>query len=287
MLVKWKDKGGFYMSSSLITNLNNYVKGVMTKNTSAVYLCDGRSGLGKTTLSCQISCHLANEIVKYKQKKLNKKVEPKFTLDDVCWTPDVFIEKLKKATYGDIIIMDESMILSNRSAMSHFNKAVIIMMSLIRSKQIFVIFNVNSIFDLDKNLVLHRADVLFHLYAEDDRFASRGRYLVIPSAHGKLKNLYIVGKKYYNYSKARIAFRDKYTKFFPFDEKEYEKKKQDAIQKYFTSSKPETSTVRRIKETRDKVIRYLKDVDKLKPQQIADICGLSTRQIWKCLQKDG
>ena len=270
------------MSAALITNLNNYVKGVMNKNTSAVFLCDGRSGLGKTTISFQTSCHLANEIAKYKSKKQNQIVEPKFDLDSVCWTPDVFIGKLKKATCGDIIIMDESMILSNRSAMSHFNKAVVIMMSLIRSKQIFVIFNVNSIFDLDKNLVLHRADMLLHLYAEDDRFASRGRYLVIPSAHGKLKNLYITGKKYYNYSKARIAFRDKYTKFFPFDEKEYEKRKQDAIQQYFMDEKP---THLKATYSRDNLVKYLYHKCGETSEKISEIGGVSSRTIQRILKE--
>ena len=164
---------------------------------------------------------------------------PDFSLDNVFWTPKPFIEKLKVAKKGEVIILDESMILSNKASMSEMNRAVVIMMSMIRSKQIFVIFNANSIFDIDKNLPLHRADMLVHLYAIDDKFASRGRYFVVPSAKGKLKYLYISGKKYYDYSKAWPAFRDHFSAWFPFDDNDYEKRKQKAINSYFeTENKP-------------------------------------------------
>ena len=225
-MIQWGGKE-FYMSNLLTKNLKIYTEGVMKKNTSAVILFDGRSGLGKTTLSMQTGCFLNNEIKKYMGSKT-----PKFSLDNVFYTPQEFIDRLKVAQKGDIIILDESMILSNRSAMSEINRKVVIIMSLIRSKQIFVIFNVNSIFDLDRNLPLHRADVLIHLYTEDDKFAARGRYMVIPAAKGKLKMLYILGKKYYDYSKGRPAFIDHFSAFFPFSNSEYEKRKQESIINY-------------------------------------------------------
>ena len=228
------EKKDFYMSGYLGPNLDNFVKGVINKNTSAVWIIDGRSGLGKTTLSFQIGCYTTLKVREMlKKKKVPEHELPTFTLDNVCWTPEKFIERLKNAKMGEVIILDESMILSNRSVMSEMNKATIIMMSMIRSKQLFIIFNANSLFDLDKNLPLHRADMLLHVYAIDDKFASRGRYYCVPSARGRLKYLYISGKKFYDYSKAMPAFRDRFTAWFPFDEKEYEKRKQEGIEKYF------------------------------------------------------
>jgi|TARA_R100000093_G_scaffold71653_1_gene48208 hypothetical protein len=264
------------MSGYLVKNLTNYVKGVMSKNTSAVFLFDGRSGLGKTTLSSQVGCFINQECKKYMDKVRV------FCLDDMAWTPDIFIEKLKKAKKGDVIILDESMILSNRSTMSEINRMIIIMMSMIRSKQIFVIFNVNSIFDLDKNLPLHRADMLCHLYAEDDKFASRGRYGVVPSAKGKLKDLYINGKKYYDYSKARYAFRDKFTPFFPFSEKEYEKRKQKDIADYFSQKKTTSS---QYKISRDLGICYLKKEYGLSPEEIGEIFKIGRATVFRVLKE--
>lgn len=277
MKIRWNNKF-FYMSNYLMANLDNYVNGVMNKKTSAVFIIDGRSGLGKTTISSQISCYIANKVSKFKGRKI-----PKFSLDDMVWTPQEFIDKLKQAKEGDIVILDESMILSNRSAMSEMNKMVVIMMSLIRSKKIFVIFNVNSIFDLDRNLALHRADMLIHLYAEDDKFASRGRYMVIPSARGKLKNLYILGKKYYDYSKAQKAFNDQFTSFFPFDEKEYEKRKQIAIENYFS-----THGIKQTKHkiSRDNLIKFLYDKCGESSESICKIANISKATFWRAIKDE-
>lgn len=287
MLIGWKKGKSFYFSSHLAKNLDNYVNGVMNRNTSAVWIIDGRSGLGKTTVSSQIGCYVSRKVAEWKNKKRplenGEKHKPKFTLNSYCWTPDKFIEILKEAEEGDIIIMDESMILSNRSAMSQYNRAVIIMMSMIRSKKLFIIFNINSVFDLDKNLALHRADMLIHLYAVNDRFAARGRYFVVPSAKGRLKNLYIIGKKYYSYNKAQSAFNDKFTSYFPFDNNEYERRKQKAIEGYFIDNKSETT---KVKDSRDSYIKYLKKIVKLKNTKIAKIGDLSTKTIGRVLNKE-
>lgn len=267
MIITWNEKP-FYLSSLLKDNLDNYIKGVMKKNTSAVFLIDGRSGLGKTTLTSQLGCYISKQVSEY------MKTEPNFSLDSLCWNPEDFIQKLKTAKKGDIIIMDESMILSNRSAMSEVNKSVIIMMSLIRSKQIFVMFCVNSIFDLDKNLPLHRADMLIHLYAEDEKFGSRGRYFVVPSVKGKLKSLYILGKKYYNYGVAKPSLRDKFSSFFPFDQQEYESRKQNAIIRYF-DKKPKTN---RDRISLSKAISWLSETYSQK--EISERLGYSLKTLY-------
>jgi len=274
MIATWNGKT-FYISGYWAKNLDNIIDGVMNKNTSAVIIFDGRSGLGKTTLSGQTGCYINSKTKKYMGTK-----NPKFSLDNMAWTPDTFVEKLKHANKGDIIILDEAMIVSNRSTMSEMNKMVVSMMSMIRSKQIFVIFNINSIFDMDRNLPLHRADVLIHLYSEDDKFAGRGRYMCVPSAKGKLKMLYILGKKYYDYSKARPAFIDKFTPFFPFNEKEYDKRKNYAIENY-DYGKPTKST--KVKESRDNGIRYLKENTNMDVDEISIAFNISKRTVYRIL----
>jgi len=279
MITVWNEKS-FYISGYWAKNLDNYVEGVMNKNTSAVLIFDGRSGLGKTTLSSQTACYINTKVKSYMKNKA-----PKFSLDNMHWTPDTFVDRLQNAEKGEIIILDESMIISNRSSMSEMNRMVINMMSMIRSKQIFVIFNINSIFDMDRNLPLHRADVLVHLYAEDDKFAGRGRYMVIPSAKGKLKMLYILGKKYYDYSKARPAFIDKFTKFLPFNNDEYEKRKQKAITTYFENNDTRFKSSK-LKESRDSGVRYFKKEYKLTNEEIADAFKISIRTVNRILNNN-
>ena len=275
MRTVWK-QSSFYISSFLAENLDNYIQGVMNKSTSAVFLIDGRSGLGKTTLSFQIGCYINSKLDKY------MKEPPDFKLSNITWTPEDFIERLKIATKGEVIILDESMILSNRITMSEVNKMVIIMMSMIRSKQIFVIFNINSIFDMDKNLPLHRADMLIHLYAEDDKFASRGRYIVVPTAKGKLKNLYIHGKKFYDYSCAKPAFYDRFDAFFPFDENEYEHKKQEAITNYFNQGKVTLSS--KVRESRDNAIKHFRLNYNTTIEELATAFKISERTVYEILK---
>lgn len=278
-------KKSFYQSKLLAMNLDNFVNGVLNKKTSAVFIYDGRSGLGKTTKSCQDACYIHNKVREWYKKKGIEKEAPEFTLDNMCWTPQRFIEILEdkenKLKKGSIVILDESMIISNRSAMSEINKAVVIMMSMIRSKQIFVIFNVNSIFDLDRNLPLHRADMLINLYPRGGRFADRGAYQVIPSNKGQIKHLYIVGKKHYDYSKARKALNDTFSSFFPFDEEEYEKRKQQAISNYFNKDTKQPQ----IKTSRDSCIKYIKDnLPGTSVDDLSRIAGVTTRTIYRILE---
>lgn len=273
------------MSKNLAENLDVFVKGVMDKKTSAVFIFDGKSGLGKTTLSSQVGCYINNKVREWYIKKGKEDEAPDFTLDCMTWTPKEFIERFEHVKKGDIVILDESMIIGNRSTMSEVNRSVIIMMSMIRSKQVFVFFNVNSIFDLDKNLPLHRANMLLNLYPRDGRFAARGCYQVIPESKGKLKFLYIAGKKFYDYSKARRAFNDTFTAFFPFDDDEYERRKQEAISNYFKDSGKTGS--REVRDSRNKYIKYLvKNDPNLTTDDVARIGGISVRTVQRAMQVD-
>ena len=267
VLIRPDENGkAFYISALLKKNLDIWVDVVHHKNQTAVMIIDGRSGLGKTTLSFQ----------------LGKYFNPNFSLKDVAFTPEQFIEILRKAKKGDVCIFDEAMLLSSRSSMSVLNKAVILMMSQIRSKNIFVIFNVNSIFDLDKNLPLHRADLLLHVYSEAGKLGTRGRYAVFPSAGGKMKLLYILGKKFYSYARPKSVFQDRFSSYFPLDEKEYEKKKQIAINNFFTS-KPQVS--QHIKQ-RNILLRYIKKESDLTNPALAKIIKISSRTLSRVLNEE-
>ena len=264
VVIKYKDRE-YYMSQMLKDNLDLYKKAVLKKNTSAVLIIDGRSGEGKTTLSMQVAGYLNDN----------------FCIDDVCFTVEQFLNRLKQAKKGDVIIFDEAMVISSRSAMSLLNRAVVICMSQIRSKNIFVIFNINSIFDLDRNLSLHRADCLLHVYSEDGRLGNRGRYCVFPSRKAVLQKLYMYGKKYYSYARPKAVFVDKFFSHFLVDEEEYEKRKQESINKFIVKTTAKSSQV---KIQRDKLIRYVRENYKLNNKQLAEIMGINYTTIQRNLK---
>ncbi|PHQ78481.1 MAG: hypothetical protein COB65_13815 [Thalassobium sp.] len=215
-MVKYKD---VYYDKYLLDNLGGFKKAVLNKNTSFVMVIDGRSGMGKTTLANQLG-HFFDD---------------NYCLEKIYWEPRKFLEGLEKAKKGDFILFDEAMILSSRSAMSEVNRMVVMAMSMIRSKQLFICFCVNSIFDLDRNLALSRADFLLHVYG--DNLGDRGNFTAFFRARGdidRIKSLYLRGKKYYSYSQPRANFFGSFGKRFIVDEGEYERRKQEGVNSFLS-----------------------------------------------------
>jgi len=228
-MVKYKD---VYYDKYLLDNLEGFKRTVLNKNTSFVMVIDGRSGMGKTTLANQLG-HFFDD---------------NYGIDKIFWEPKKFLEGLEKAKKGDFLLFDEAMILSSRSAMSEINRMVVMAMSMIRSKQLFICFCVNSIFDLDRNLALSRADFLLHVYG--DNLGDRGNFTAFFRARGdidRIKSLYLRGKKYYSYSQPRANFFGSFGKRFIVDEKEYEKRKQAGVNSFL---KGDTSMGKREKKYR-------------------------------------
>jgi hypothetical protein len=242
------------------------------KKQSAVIIVDGRSGMGKTTLSFQVGLYMSEN----------------FDLTHVYFTPDEFLEGLSKADKGDTLIFDEAMLLSSRSALSAINRMIVIAMSMIRSKNLLIIFNVNSIFDLDRNLALSRADLLLHCYGES--LTDKGKFLsFFKGSDGidRIKQLYIHGKKYYSYGTPKANFSSTFSSYFVVDEGEYERRKQIGVDKFLKGSK--LSENARYKEQRDNLIKLSRKITektykeleeifkenkiRLSYQQIAKICG--------------
>lgn len=247
----------------LLTGLKS---AVLTKNTSAVIIVDGRSGMGKTTLSNQLGNFL----------------DETYNIEKMFWKPDKFLEGLSKAQKGDCLIFDEAMLLSNRSALSAVNRMTVQAMSMIRSKQIFVIFCVNSIFDLDRNLALSRADLLLHVYG--DSLIDRGFFAAFfkPKGHeDKIKQLYLSGKKTYSYSFPPANFYGRFYKKFIIDEGEYERRKQEGINSFLSGE---------VKDTLRKRDLWLKNAvkklleDGYKKEEVAEILGCNKRTIYHLIE---
>lgn len=262
--------------------LDGFKWAVHEKNTSAVSLFDGRSGMGKSTLAIMQA----------------KYCDPDFDLHKIHFTPETFVNGefnsegklirvgLAQAKKGDYILYDEALPLSNRSTMSLVNRMIILSMSMIRSKRIFVGFCANSIFDLDRNLVLSRADVLFHIYG--DNLVDRGKVMAFfkgGDSRDRLKELYLRGKKYYDYGQPKSNFNCVFPARFMVDEIQYEKEKQEGINK-FMAGKPETGGVKyKTIKSRDLLVMHLRSLGYL-IKEIADIAEISTREIDNIIAKN-
>lgn len=237
------NKLNYTIPSKLRELLDGFKWAIHNKKQSAVVIVDGRSGMGKTTISFQMARYMT----------------PDFSLDNVHFTPDSFLEALTHTKKGDTLVFDEAMLLSSRSALSQINRMIIIAMSMIRSKNLFIIFNVNSIFDIDRNLALSRADLLLHCYG--DSLTDKGKFLAFfRGADGmdRIKDLYINGKKYYSYNTPKANFFTTFSSEFVLNEDEYEKKKQIGVNKFLKGSKNALSSKYVVQ--RDKLILILRDM---------------------------
>lgn len=254
--------------------LDGFKWAIHNKKQSAVAIVDGRSGMGKTTLSFQMA----------------KYMTPDFSLDNVHFTPQSFLEALTRTKKGDTIIFDEAMLLSSRAALSQINRMIVIAMSMIRSKNLFIIFNVNSIFDLDRNLALSRADLLLHCYG--DSLTDKGKFLAFfkgGDGIDRIKQLYINGKKYYSYGMPKANFNTTFSSYFVLNEEEYETKKQVGVNNFLKGQS--NSEKNKYKTQRNQLIALIRKENELTLEKLAEFLlahnvRLSISQLGKICQEE-
>ena len=210
-------------------------KRVLTKDRDWVLVIDGEEGVGKSVLAQQVAKYL----------------DPKFNIDNITFTSDEFLKKVKdpKTKKGTTIILDEAFsAASSRSSLSEVNRAMIGVATEMRQKNLFVILCIPSFFDLDKYFALWRCRALFHLYfsEEEDR-----RYVIFSKEEKKM--LYLFGKKTYSYAKPHSSFPPfKFANYYPIDEDDYRRKKAQAFKKRTVSNQ-----ARRWLMQRNAYIKYL------------------------------
>ena len=261
----------FFQDGYLDKQLKVFKKAIEKHNTSVVFVIDGRSGMGKTTLGNQVSITL----------------DENYGLHKIFYNPEDFLKALQKAKKGDCLMFDEAMLISSRSALSAINKMIVQAMSMIRSKKIYIIFCVNSIFDLDKNLAISRADLLLHVYGKS--LIDRGRFSSFfkgTDGIDRIKQLYLNGKKLYNYGTPRCNYRCRFSKEFVVDEKEYEKQKQIGVNKFLSGeTKMGGSLMQKAFTTRNNLIKALAKSG-WTTLKIKEETGLSAAQINKIIRKE-
>lgn len=243
----------FYMHGFLRANLD-VVKHDVERDYDAFIIVTGREGFGKSTLAMQIAVYL----------------DDTFNLDRCCFTDTQFMEAVDNAKQYQAIVFDETMgYLSSRGTMSKFNRALVKVMSEMRSKNLFVILCISNFFELDRYPAIHRSTGLIHIYKR----GSFGSY-----DYNKKKELYIKGKKFYSYAVSPTFIGD-FVKYFALPKEEYEKKKQEAISNWVKEREREKS----VKRERDKLIVYSFDKKWADIIELSAITGLSSKEIRKII----
>ena len=219
-----------YMDKGLYNQLEHSVKpSVQKEDFDFVLIVEGEEGSGKSVFSQQIA----------------KILDPKFSIEQIAFTANEFIDKITKAKKNQCIIFDEGFTgLSSRSSLSEINNLVISLMMEMRQKNLFIIIVMPSLFMLDKYAVLHRAKGVFHIYMRKGR---RGFWRFFNKK--AMKYLYLTGKKFYEYQYAEHTSFGRFKKQYMVNEAEYRRKKGLSFKKKTRSTRAEA-----YKEQRDILI---------------------------------
>lgn len=198
----------FSMDGFLKTNLDT-AKEVIRKDWDMIFCYDGYEGSGKTTIAAQNAMYCDSNL----------------SLKNYAFSSKQFKEVINKAKKYRAVVYDEAYSgLSSRGAMSKINRSIVSMLTEIRYKNLFVFIVLPCFFDLDKYVALWRSRALIHVYTVE-RFV-RGYFEFYNM--DKKKDLYMKGKKLYEYKFVRPNFRGRFSKYFPLDAKKYNKMKRDA-----------------------------------------------------------
>ena len=201
-------KKDYYMDGYLKKNLDIANKAIR-KDWDMVILVDGMEGSGKSVMAQQAAYYC----------------DPSFNLKNIVFTPSEFKKEIMTAKKYTSIVYDEAYTgLSSRATMSMINRALVSMLAEIRQRNLFVFVVMPTFFDLDKYVAIWRSRALINLYT--DGF-NRGYFKFYSSS--RKKELYVNGKKFYNYFKPEPNFRGRFTDFYTVDKEKYKRKKRDSL----------------------------------------------------------
>lgn len=253
----------FYVHSKLVETLEIAKSRVLYKNWDYVSIIAGTPGSGKSVLSRTIA----------------KACDPNFTVANIAFSAEEFIEITNKAEKNAAVVLDESFeSLNSRVSMSPDFLRVINHLQIIRQKNLFIILCLPNFFDLSKSVAVFRASHLFVTYADDD--GTRGKFLAF--GRGPKRILFVKGGKYMDYGAAEANYIGKFTKNAHIvDERVYDQMKLDHLM----------SQQQEIKEKKsDNVQRYivmwkLKFEMGLDTKRIAELYEFDIKTVQRSIKK--
>ena len=238
--------GSFGMDGFLKSNLD-ICKEAIKDDWDFVILVDGMERGGKSVLAMQMAYYC----------------DPALTIDNVCLTTEEFKKAVINARPYSAIVYDEAFTgLSSRNTMTRINKSLVEMLAEIGQKNLFIFIVCPTFFDLDKYPALWRSKALVHIYTGDGFERGFFRFYSMETK----KNLYVYGKKTYNYNCLKADFYGCFTNFYIIDKAAYKKKKADSLRKK-EADKDDENDVEKIewlfRRLQDPIYVNIRAVDKI------------------------
>jgi hypothetical protein len=254
--------------------------GLEKLNEDRIYLVDGREGTGKSSFTFQQA----------------KYINPTFDVPSICFSPRQFLELLRNAPKGSVIVFDEAFRgLSSKGSRSKINKDIVEALMEVRQRNLVIFIVLPTIFLLEIYAAVFRSESLLHVYKLKKRnsLGQKKRGFKIYNYQNK-KTLYLRGRaKYFSYSRPRITKakgefyvkkNDTYPTGIPYESfnlQAYLKKKDEAFKK---KEEDVSDAEAKYKQQRDLIIKgmykdKIKSLRKLSTWLEAIGVGMTPRQI--------
>lgn len=202
----------YYINKKLIKSWDKIRGGFLAgKDEDRVFLVDGRERTGKSVFTFQQAKYL----------------DPTFDVSRVCFKPEEFLNCIRTAKKGQVIVFDEAFRgLSSKSALSKTNKAVVQAMMEMGQRNLIVFIVLPTFFLLEMYAAVLRSEALFHIYKNKKGVRKFRVY-----NYKKKAELYKLGKKKgFSYDWPKTKFRDRFFNIYAIDETSYRAKKEQALQ---------------------------------------------------------
>lgn len=221
---------------------------VIRRDFDWITFIDGVEGGGKSTLAQQLALLC----------------DSTFNISRICFTHQEFVQAVTTAQPYQAVIFDEAYgAISSKDALSKVCKTITSLLAQIRQKNLFLFIVAPTFFDISRNIALWRSKCLIHVYLGQGY--ERGYWRAF--TYKKKNQLYVLGRKLYNYGAVQQSARGRFTKQLVVDDKAYRRKKLEALE-YFQEDMQTHST---IKDQRNALIRYLRRQEDMVAPKINEI----------------
>lgn len=228
--IKAQRSAGFHMEDQLKSQLDLLIKNVVNDWDFTIIISgSGEVRVGKSVLAMQIAAYWSHEMKRIHNKNV------KFDSDNFVLDGRKLIQKGnylgQNYPYSPLIFDEAGADLEGRKAMQSVTQDVIDYYRECGQYNMLNILVIPDYFDLPKGIALSRSLFLIDVnyQADENGIFQRGHFYFY--SRKKKKELYLKGKKELNYKVVPFNFHGRFPNFYPIDEQQYRKIKQDALTK--------------------------------------------------------
>ncbi len=232
---------------------------------------DGMTRTGKSTLGSQVASY----------------IDPTFTKnwkERMIFQGEQLIDTAYEVGKNKALVYDEARKgLDNKKQMERYTKNLMDFLSECGNLNQFIIVILPDYFELPKSLAITQSIFLINCYARD---GFRRGYFDFFNRKDK-KYLYIKGSKYLNYQCQKPSFKGTFTNYMPFNRKEYEKLKTNALKEMRRKDSPTKLSIR-LETHKNRVTLLIKELcrNKYTKKEIAEVIGVSKANIFNTYLKN-